>query len=72
MKFHKDQATQHDCLLKSLEFGEKSEYDLWMHAEILRLMGQHYLDTGKLKLAFDKLNYSIEKNRREAKTWLAL
>ena len=39
MKFHKDPTTQHECLIKSLEFVDKNEYDLWMHAEILRLMG---------------------------------
>ena len=39
MKFHKDAGSQLECLMKSLEFVEKNEYDLWMHAEILRLMG---------------------------------
>ena len=70
MKFAKDPGTHHEILLKSSEFLQKNEYDQWMHAEILRLMGQHYLETGNLKKANDKLNFSIEKHKREAKTWL--
>ena len=41
-----------------------------MHAEILRLMGHHYLEKGNLKKANDSLNLSILKHKREAKTWL--
>ena len=70
MKFAKDPGTHHAILLKSSEFLQKNEYDQWMHAEILRLMGQHHLETGNLKKANDKLNFSIEKHKREAKTWL--
>ena len=70
MKFAKDAGTHHEILLQSTVFTQNNEYDLWMHAEILRLMGHHYLETGNLKKANDSLNLSILKHKREAKTWL--
>jgi len=42
-----------------------------MHADILRLQGKHFLQRGDLANAKTHLLHSIEKNRKEAKTWLS-
>jgi hypothetical protein len=41
-----------------------------MHAEILRLEGEYALSKGQLKTAKEKLLQSINKNKKEAKTWI--
>ena len=42
-----------------------------MRAELHRIIGEHYLTKGKIHQANESLLASIEKNKREAKTWLA-
>ena len=42
-----------------------------MHAEILRLEGEYALSKGQLKTAKEKLLQSINKNKKEAKTWIS-
>ena len=41
-----------------------------MNAEILRLEGEYALNKGNLKTAREKLLQSIEKNKKESKTWI--
>ena len=42
-----------------------------MHADIQRLAGEYFLQRGDLSNAKTNLLQSIEKNRKEAKTWLS-
>lgn len=42
-----------------------------MHADILRLKGDHFLQRGDLTRAKSHLLDSIDKNRKESKTWLS-
>jgi len=59
------QATANDYM------READQYDPWMNAEILRLQGEFGLAQGNLVEAKAKITQSIEKNKKEAKTWLA-
>jgi hypothetical protein len=42
-----------------------------MHAEILRLQGDYMLSKGDINSARLKLLESINKNKKEAKTWIS-
>lgn len=50
---------------------ECPDYDLWMHAEVLRLQGEFMLSRGDLNQAKTNLLASINKNKKEAKTWIS-
>jgi hypothetical protein len=58
-------------MAENARFVENKDYDLWMHADILRLQGQFMLSKGDLNSARKFLMDSIEKNKREAKTWIS-
>ena len=42
-----------------------------MQAELLRIVGEHFLKQGHIQKSMEHLLQSIEKNKREARTWMA-
>ena len=70
-KYQTDSNKIKEVNLAALEFFQNKDYDLWMHAEILRLEGEFALSKGQLNSAKEKLLQSINKNRKEAKTWIS-
>lgn len=66
-----DQTVNQEVLREGLDFLDNKDYDPWMHAEILRLQGEYFLQRGDLANAKTKLISSIDKNRKEAKTWVS-
>ena len=55
----------------SMRATENPDLDLWMHAELLRIQGEHWLARGDIINARKQLLKSIEKNQKEVKTWMA-
>ena len=66
-----DSTRQQEFIRDNQSFVENSDYDLWMHAEILRLQGDYMLSKGDINSARIKLLESINKNKKEAKTWIS-
>lgn len=60
-----------DLIKDNNAFVENPEYDLWMRAEILRLQGEYMMSRGDLNSAKSHLLASINKNKKEAKTWIS-
>ena len=56
---------------QATEQANNAELAPWMRAELHRIIGEHYLSKGKIHQANEALLLSIEKNKREAKTWLS-
>lgn len=54
-KYQTDSTKLKEVSLAALDFFKNQDYDLWMHAEILRLEGEFALNKGYLKTAKDKL-----------------
>lgn len=46
----------------SMRATENPDLDLWMHAELLRIQGEHWLARGDIINARKQLLKSIEKN----------
>lgn len=70
-KYQTDSTKLKETLIQACEFSKNPDFDLWMHADILRLEGEYALAKGQLKNAKEKLLHSINKNKKEAKTWIA-
>ena len=66
-----DSTRQQEFIRDNQSFVECPDYDLWMHAEILRLQGEYMLSKGDINSARIKLLESINKNKKEAKTWIS-
>ncbi len=69
-KYQTDSTKIKEVQLTAIDFFKNPDYDLWMHAEILRLEGEYALSKGQLKTAKEKLLQSINKNKKESKTWI--
>jgi len=66
-----DSTKEQAILLESQAFIENKDYGPWMHADIQRLAGEHFLHRGDLASAKSFLLKSIENSRKEAKSWLS-
>lgn len=60
-----------ELMISNKAFCENKDYDLWMVAEIHRLQGEQHLARGNISEAKKSILESIDKNKKEAKTWMA-
>ena len=54
-KYQTDSTKIKEVAIAAVDFFKNPDYDLWMHAEILRLEGEFALSKGNLKSAREKL-----------------
>lgn len=71
MAYCTEEVTQHDVMVATQKQAENPEFAPWQQAELLRIIGERYLSQQKLHLANENLLKSIDKNKKEAKSWLA-
>jgi hypothetical protein len=57
-----ESARQQEIMIENNQFLECPDYDLWMHAEILRLQGEFMMSKGDINQAKTHLLASINKN----------
>lgn len=70
-KFQPDSSRLKETQIQAIDFVKNPDFELWMHADILRLEGEFALAKGQLRTAKERLLQSISKNKKEAKTWIA-
>ena len=71
MTYCTEPITRYEVLGNTRKSADNPEFAPWQQAELLRIIGEYYLKQGKIHHANETLLQSIEKNKREAKTWLA-